>query len=53
MSGKVTDVLIESESVTLKVTFCEPEVVGVPDRAPVEGLRLSHAGGEAEVIDQV
>ena len=41
------------ESVTVTVKLEVPELVGVPVIAPLEALRLSPAGSEPRVSDQV
>ena len=43
--------LLESVTVTVKLEV--PELVGVPVIAPLEALRLSPAGSEPPVSDQV
>jgi hypothetical protein len=43
--------LLESVTVTVKLEV--PEAVGVPVIAPLEALRLSPAGSEPDVSDQV
>ena len=47
------DAMRASESVTCKVKFDIPDVVGMPVIAPVEVLRVSPGGILPEVIDQV
>jgi hypothetical protein len=42
----------DDESVAVTVNVVDPEVVGVPETAPVEVLRLRPAGREPDVIDQ-
>ena len=43
--------LVESETFTVKLKL--PDVVGVPEIAPVDAVKLSPAGNEPELMLQV
>ena len=43
--------VVESETFTVKLKL--PDVVGVPEIAPVDAVRLSPAGNEPELMLQV
>src|ERR1700728_1449244 len=53
VSGALADAGVLSESVTSTVKLSGPVTVGLPVIAPVAGCRVSPAGSDPALIDQV